>query len=88
MVVGDAFDGAASRDELVDADAVARRAAATRSGNVARTLAAYVDGVAEARDEESGGGAITAALLIPAAVALAALAGLLVMRRRAASRTA
>jgi hypothetical protein len=86
MVVGDSFDGAASGDELVDADAVARDAAAAGRGDIARTLAAYVDGVARAREDASGSGAITVALLIPAALAVLALAGLLALRRRTANR--
>ena len=84
MVVGNSFAGAESGDELVDAGAVAREAAEAGRGNVARTLGAYVDGVAREREEATGGGAITLALLIPAAIAVLAVAGLLLLRRRVA----
>jgi hypothetical protein len=82
MVVGEAFAGKATGDELADADALAREAAAAGDGDVPRTLATFVEGVAREREDASGGGAITTALLVPAAVALVALAGVLLVRRR------
>lgn len=86
MVVGEELAGAATGQELADAEALARNAAAAGDGDVPRVLEAFVEGVAREREDASGGGAITAALLIPAAVAVLALAAVVLLLRRGGRR--